>query len=206
MSTNAWMYLQIHSQTPIHADNTTLRFPYKCILICLQATFSCIHLNRFSQMHYKAHPFTHKCTHINSKAHSPMVFTNIHSHMNKLTQTNSYTLFMKMCLHMHSLKLAHKFTHKKSPICSQSHTCTFPQIQHNHKEHHTHMLTDEYAHTYHEVHTFTYTHRCSSIFTCTRLHINSQKYTPLSCAVTCIHSDTHEYFNIYAHGHKCTDP
>lgn len=39
------MYLQIHSQTLIHADNSTLRFPYKCILICLQTTFSCIHLN-----------------------------------------------------------------------------------------------------------------------------------------------------------------
>ena len=98
---------------------------------------------------------------------------------------------MKMCLHMHSLKLAHTFTHKKTPICSQSHTRTFPQIQHNHKEHHTHMLTDEYAHTYHEVHTFTYTHRCSNIFICTHLHINSEKYTPLSCALTCIHSHTH---------------
>lgn len=110
------MYLQIHSQTPIHADNTTLRFPYKCILICLEATFSCIHLNRFSQMHYKAHPFTHKCTHINSKAHSPMVFTNIHSHMNKLTQTNSYTLthenvlthaFPQTCSHIHSQKISY---------------------------------------------------------------------------------------------------
>ena len=133
------MYLQIHSQTPIHADNTTLRFPYKCILICLQATFSCIHLNRFSQMHYKAHPFTHKCTHINSEAHSPMVFTNIHSHMNKLTQTNSYTLthenvlihaFPQTSFHIHS----HPFLYVPShifilfPIDSIQTTYSFSQV------------------------------------------------------------------------------
>lgn len=50
------------------------------------------------------------------KAHSPMVFTNIHSHMNKLTQTNSYTLthenvlthaFPQTCSHIHSQKISY---------------------------------------------------------------------------------------------------
>ena len=167
--------------------------------------------------------FTHSLEQIFSDAlQSSSFHTQLHSY--KLKSTFSYGLHKHILtyeqaytneqLHTHSWKCAYTcipsnlLTHsltKKSPICSQSHSRTFPQIQHNHKEHHTYMLTDEYAHTYHEVHTFTYTHRCSSIFTCTHLHINSQKYTPLSCALTCIHSDTHEYFNIHAHGHKCTD-
>lgn len=71
---------------------------------------------------------------------------------------------------MHSLKLAHTFTHKKSPICSQSHTCTFPQIQHNHKEHHTHMLTDElliltmkftHLHTHTDALVYLHAHACT---------------------------------------------
>jgi len=58
---------------------------------------------------------------------------------------------MKMSLHIHFLKQAHTFTHTHSHIIP---SYTIPQVRDTHKQHHNHILTDEYAHIYHEVHTF----------------------------------------------------
>lgn len=88
---------------------------------------------------------------------------------------NSYILTHANSLHIHSLKLAHTFTY--------THSNMIPVIYNSpcrrYKQHHTYILTGEYAHTYHEV-PHLYTWKYSSVLICTHSEINSQKYTPLS--------------------------
>lgn len=94
---------------------------------------------------------------------------------------------MKMSLHIHFLKQAHTFTHTFSRIIP---SYTIPQVWDTHKQHHNHILTDEYAHIYHGS-SHLYTKRCSSIHTYTHLDSNSRKYTSISHAHKHVHSLTH---------------
>ena len=80
----------------------------------------------------------------------------VHGVTNSRTQLNNWTKHIHsikcMLIHAFPQTFSHSHTHTHThththSICSWSHIHTFPQVQHTHKEHCIHMLTDEYAHT-----------------------------------------------------------
>lgn len=124
------VYRFIHIQTFIYADNSTLSFTYTCTGTCSQtATLWCSHLNTdFLQSSQSSH--LHTQIHSNSQAYSH-IFTTMHSHINKLTQMNSYTLthsWKRAYTCIPSNLLPHSLTH--THICSQLRTHISPHTAH----------------------------------------------------------------------------
>ena len=116
--------------TYTHGHKYTLTFTYIYMLTCPH-----IHSNTHLLTHHRASTFTQIQTH----AYSHIFLTKIHSHINKLTQVDSYIHSHrhaytcihsnKTCLHMHSFKQhSRRCTHIGSQLC----THTFPNL---------HMLT-----------------------------------------------------------------
>ena len=154
---HAYKFIHRH----IYAHNSTLRCPYMCILIYLErGAFSCIYMNtNFLTGITKLIPTHTDDSHKNTNSYR------FHKNTHTLTSLHKWTVtysLMKMSLHIHSLKLAHTFTY--------THSNMIPVIYNSpcrrYKQHHTYILTGEYAHTYYEVPTFTHV----EVFKCTHMH------------------------------------